>query len=399
MASATSSQHSPDRRHLPSRIAGIRELAEPLRRLAAAGRSAPLLYLELTGLDSLAAGETRGVLGACKRAVSSALRQSVGSVLRKGDAIAAGPGGHWFAALLADRRPKGRLPGVSIDAELGMTAARLSAAARAALAAASHEEKIPAGIGVRGGWTVIEPVDASAPLEGLRHAVRGAAVVARVEEQRALMLAALNHELRTPLTSIVGYVERLRDDEALTVVKRRRYLDVVAEEARRLHALVEELIDVGSWAAGNLRLNPEPQSLRKLVDAAWLAVAPHAETRRLRLLVRGEARLIGDRQRLLQVFINCLDNAVRHARDGGSIAVRISAGRDRCGVAFSDDGRGFDPKTLQSIGVPFGRGPGGRVGLGLAICRFIVEAHGGAMSARNRDRGGARLDIRLPTKL
>src|SRR5450755_4316621 len=220
-----------ERRHLPSRIPELRALAPSLRRLADERRAVPLLYLEITGLDGLGADARRAALRSCKRAVAAALAASAGSVLRRGDVVAAGPDAAWFAALLVDRAVDAPARAAMADADIVVAAMRLRSAVLAAFLEVRPTGSVPRRAGVRAGWTVVEPIASNAPLDELRHAVRGAAVVARVEERRATFLASVTHELRTPLTAIVGYVERLRISPRLGSERRRRYLDIVASEA------------------------------------------------------------------------------------------------------------------------------------------------------------------------
>src|SRR5450755_2567332 len=227
-----------ERRHLPSRIADLRGLSPSLRELGEQGRSVPLLYLEITGLDGLRGTKRTMALQVCKKAVAIALTASAGSVLRRGDVVAAGPGATWFAALLVGRAVDVAAQELVADPDLVVAAMRLRGSVLEAFRAAQSRGIMPPRAGVRAGWTVIEPVDPSAPMVGLRHALRGAAVVARVEERRSTFLASVTHELRTPLTAIVGYVERLRISPRLGSERRRRYLDIVASEAARLSRLV-----------------------------------------------------------------------------------------------------------------------------------------------------------------
>ena len=321
---ATSSQRPLERRTAGSRIAELRSLGAPLVELATARRSAPLLYLELTGVDRVPVRRRRALLSACKRAVATALRDSVGNVLRRSDRVAAGPGARWFVALLVDRAVDAPARATVNDADLGLIAGRLQATVRSQLRALARGNGKADAPGVIAGWTVVDPVSEDRPLDGLRQAIRGAAVVARVEAQRALVLAAVTHELRTPLTAILGYAERLRDESDLDTRERMRYGEIVAQEARRLHRLVETLIDAGAWTAGRLALSARPHSLRALAHTAWsaLSVAPG---RRIRFDVRGDATPVVDAERIQQVFINLLDNAVRHSPAGGRVRVRIAA--------------------------------------------------------------------------
>ncbi|MDQ2818477.1 MAG: HAMP domain-containing histidine kinase [Candidatus Eremiobacteraeota bacterium] len=385
-----------ERRAALTRIPEIRSLGPPLRRLAEMRRAAPLLYIELGGLPRPSRPDATNIRAICKRTVAASLRASIGSALRRHDAIAAGPGASWFVALLLGRAVAPGLRPKTPDADLGIAAARLRIAVQTALDELERARILPLHVSVRAGWTVVEPVDRERPLPGLLHAVRGAAVVARVEQRRAVVLAAVTHELRTPLTSISGYVERLRDGTALSKQKRLRYLSVVADEARRLNRLVDGLIDVGAWSAGNLKLHRQQVALAGLVRLAWRTVAERADRRKIRLRVKGAGAANIDRERMLQVLINLLDNAVRYARDGGVVEVQIRAGSGTCDLRVCDDGAGFDRNTLRSVGRPFAAGPGGRKGLGLAISQLLVEAHGGSLGVSGSPDTGGRVLIRWP---
>jgi signal transduction histidine kinase len=382
-----------ERRHLPSRIADLRGLAPSLRELSEQGRAAPLLYLEITGLDTMRGAQRRAALQVCKQAVATALAASAGSVLRRGDVVAAGPGAAWFAALLVGRAVDARAQAVVADPDLAVAAMRLRSSVLEAFRKARPSGAIPRRAGVRAGWTVVEPVDLSAPMAGLRHAVRGAAVVARVEERRSTFLASVTHELRTPLTAIVGYIERLQSEPRIERAKQRHYLDVIASEAARLTRLVEGLIDAGTWGAGNLRLNVAPADIGGLVERAWHTVEPRHTNRRLRFTQHGSAIVPVDGERMIQVLVNLIDNAARHART--QIEVRIGVRAGELTVAVNDDGEGFSRETRRDFAQPFAIGPGGRFGLGLSIARLLVEAHGATLRAVARRGGGTSIVVKL----
>lgn len=366
-------------------------LEAPLRALARARRAAPLLYLELTGLERFAGDEGKVVRAACMRAAAAALRDAVGSTLRQKDPVVAGPGARWFAALLVDRAVGGSSRAAAMDADIGAVADRLRAAVQAGLDVLRVERAIPVRVGVRAGWTVIEPRDGERPLAELRHALRGAAVVARVEERRAVVLAAITHELRTPLTSIIGFAERLDEDARKADPKRRRALAIISDEARRLSRLVEGLIDLGSWNAGGLTLHKRPTRLRAVGERAVAAVEDAARARGVAVSKRGDADAHVDRDRILQILVNLLDNAVRHAKPKGWVRLSIARRGRTCFISVVDNGPGLPVATANALGSPFEVGPGGRVGLGLAISKMLVDAHGGTIVAR-----GARVTVTLP---
>jgi signal transduction histidine kinase len=382
-----------ERRHLPSRIADLRGLGPSLRQLSEQGRTAPLLYLEITGLETMRGAQRRAALQLCKQAVVTALAASAGNVLRSGDVVAAGPEAAWFAALLVGRAVDARAQALVADPDLAVAAMRLRSSVLEAFRKARPGGAIPRRAGVRVGWTVVEPVDLAAPMAGLRHAVRGAAVVARVEERRSTFLASVTHELRTPLTAIVGYVERLQSETSLAKSTQKHYLDVVASEAARLTRLVEGLIDAGAWGAGSLRLNVAPVDIGALVERAWHTVEPHHADRHLRFTQAGNAIARVDGERMLQVLVNLIDNAARHTRTQIEVRIGVRAGEVR--IAVNDDGEGFTRETLRDFAQPFATGPGGQFGLGLSIARLLVEAHGGQLRAAPRRGGGTSVIVKL----
>jgi len=373
----------------------LRALVAPLLALAAARRSAPLLYLELTGIERVPRNRRRHVLAIYKRAVAAALRAAVGTALRRGDVVAAGPGARCFVALLVARAVAAPARDGVADAHLGLIAGRLQAAVRAQLHQLAGAEKAARDMGVIAGWTVLDPVAPAQPLEDLRQGIRGAAVVARVEAQRALVLAAVTHELRTPLMSILGYAERLRDEPDLAPRMRARFGGIVAREARRLHRLVESLIDTGAWTAGKLVLRRRRVALNALVRSSWAASAA-GQPSGARVEVSGDARVSADPERLTQVFINLLDNAVRHSPVKARVRVRIARRGDAVIAAVMDEGPGFTQRAVRAAGTPFAPGADGRVGLGLSIARLLVEAHGGTLEVSGGR--GARVEVRLPCR-
>jgi signal transduction histidine kinase len=356
-----------------------------------------LLYLEITGLDGLRPTARKAALRACKRAVASALASSAGSVLRRGDAVAAGPNAAWFAALLVGRSIDLARRAVAPDADLVVAATRLRQAVLAAFRDEAARGAIPARAGVRAGWTVVEPVDSASALSELRHAVRGAAVVARIEERRAAFLASVTHELRTPLTAIIGYAERLQTGGRSTASRMRHDLSIIESEGRRLARLVEGLIDAGAWGAGSLRLRTEPAGIGELTDAAWASVALRHAARRVTYSRHGDAVTAVDRERMLQILVNILDNAARHASAKVSASIARRGGKIR--IAVEDDGAGFAAEVVRDFARPFAVGPLGHLGLGLSIARLLVEAHGGTLRAStNRNGRGACVIASLPVR-
>jgi signal transduction histidine kinase len=361
-----------NRRDVASRLPDLDQIADRLEPLRRSRPAIPLLYVEFERRRDVSARERKREEAQVKRASASAVRASLGKVLRKGDIAAAGPGAQWFVVLLVARARRAKA--LIHDADLGVAAERLGRSVKHALDGVAHRNRV---LAVRCGWTVLE-LEGASSREALRQAVRGAAVVARIEERRATTLAAVTHELRTPLTAIVGFAERLRDprtDER----SRARAIEIIADEAQRLARLTEGLIDIGAWSAGHLDLRCSTFDLGVLARSAVESIADHARSKDLRVAVKGRARVTADPDRCFQVLLNLLDNAVRHSPRSGAIDVRIQAGCKHATVTVHDEGPGLPVQVRSNLGRPFVRGVDGRVGLGLAISKVLVEAHGGTL--------------------
>ncbi len=208
-------------------------------------------------------------------------------------------------------------------------------------------------------------------------------------------ISNVSHELKTPLTVIQGHVaamgERPTDDERWQTSRR-----IVAEEAARLTQLVDNLLLLSRLEMPDYALNLQPVSLEAIVEDAILQLSDLAEARDISLSLHCEGklrRIMADRARLKQVFINLLDNAIKYNREGGSATVRLSADSERIAAQVADTGEGIPPQDLTHIfeklyRVERRRGrPVEGSGLGLAIVRRIVEQHGGSISVESGEEG------------
>jgi two-component system sensor histidine kinase ResE len=221
----------------------------------------------------------------------------------------------------------------------------------------------------------------------------------RLEEQRREFVANVSHELRTPLTSIRGFVEGMLD-HTIPEQQNERYLNIIHQESIRLTKMIHELLDLSHIESGRLQLHPEVVELRPLLQGIWLRtrVAAGREDISLELtLSPAEPVILADPDRIEQIFINLLSNAMRYTPEGGTITIAslplTENGLDKLVIEITDSGAGIDPENLPYIWDRFfkadrSRSSGG-TGLGLSIVRSLVEAHQETIWAENRPPLGA----------
>ena len=218
---------------------------------------------------------------------------------------------------------------------------------------------------------------------------------------RGELLRVVAHDFGNALTAVgfhafelAGALEPGRLEEA------RERAAVILRMVEHLGRLQRDLVDSAALEAGRLGLHPREVDAGDLLRRAAAAFEESARSRRVELRVRAPrepARAVADPDRLLQVVGNLVSNAIRHSPPGGAVTLAAGAGEGGVAVSVEDEGPGIAPEHLPHLFEPFWKaGPGAGSGLGLAIARGIVEAHGGALAAANRDGPGARFAFTLP---
>lgn len=219
------------------------------------------------------------------------------------------------------------------------------------------------------------------------------------ERQRQNLLADVAHELRTPLSVIQGNAEAVLDG---LYPADRAHLEPVLEETRVMARLLDDLLTLSTAEAGALRLHLEPAEPAELVRDAVAAFRPGADGAGVRLDVQvstGLPPLEVDPVRIGEVLSNLLANALRHTPSGGAVTVSAEPAGDGRGVAFAvrDTGSGIDPEALPHVFDRFVKAAdSGGAGLGLAIARSLVRAHGGEIAAESRPGEGTTMRFVLP---
>lgn len=227
----------------------------------------------------------------------------------------------------------------------------------------------------------------------------------RQEQLRRELVANVSHELATPLTAIQGFTEALLDGVIQDPAERTETTRLIAREAARLRRLVDQLRQVALFEAGAQALDRAPLQLPTLVEQTLIVLAPEVERKQITLvneLPTGLPPVFADGDRLTEILLNLIDNALRHTPEGGRIEV-TGAVEDRfVRVSIADTGPGISGKDRQRIFDRFYRADPSRSaatggsGLGLAIVRALVEAHGGTIRVDERPGGGTCFSFTLP---
>lgn len=220
------------------------------------------------------------------------------------------------------------------------------------------------------------------------------------ERLRSTLLSAVSHDLRTPLTVLVGLADSLRMARPALPAAQAETAAVLHEEALRLSGLVHNLLDMARLQVGARRLNREWQPLEEVVGSSLRHLERLLAGRRVRLNLAADLPLLDlDAVLMERVFCNLIENAAKYAPTG-DLTIEARRVNDRVEVAVVDQGPGLPAGGAEKIFGLFERGRqeggAGGVGLGLAICRVIVEAHGGCIRAGNRPGGGACFVFELP---
>ena len=228
----------------------------------------------------------------------------------------------------------------------------------------------------------------------------------RLEQVRTEFVANVSHELRTPLTAIHGYLETLLAGALEEGANARRFLQIVFRHTERLGRLLDDLTDLSNIELGRVSLKLEPTRVDEVVDSVLIIIGPKAESGRVRLgheLPPGLPPALADRDRLAQVLINLVDNAVKYTREGGRVTIgaRVLEGGGM-EVSVADTGIGIPAADLPRITERFYRVDKARsrelggTGLGLAIVKHLVLAHGGELRIDSDPEQGTTVRFTLP---
>lgn len=235
--------------------------------------------------------------------------------------------------------------------------------------------------------------------------------IKKLENMRSDFVANVSHELRTPLTAIRGYVETLLHTPPADAEDRRQFLEIIERHAERLSRLTEDLLTLSDLESGKIQLSSKRLNPRQLIQRVLEVFWDQAAKKNVKLsqgVGDNLPEILGDTDRLQQLFINLVDNAIKYTPAGGVVALTASEVQSRHGeqprveIVVTDTGAGIPEKDLPRLTERFYRVDKARsrdlggTGLGLAIVKYIVQAHAGEFSIDSVINQGTTVRVRLP---
>jgi signal transduction histidine kinase len=222
--------------------------------------------------------------------------------------------------------------------------------------------------------------------------------------QQSDLLTEVVHELRTPLTSIRGYSKMLLLAEGIDQEKKLEFAETIHREAVRLGQMLNDFLDLARLESGRTHMAQELVNMSEVISQTLAILQPQAAERQVSITLQVPETLptlIGDPDRLKQVMVNLVSNAVKYNHEGGRVDIEVQVGEDELNVTVRDTGRGIAEEDLAHIFEKFYRVDDPEqqakgTGLGLSITRRIVEAHGGTIGVQSVKGQGSTFSFTLP---
>jgi signal transduction histidine kinase len=243
-------------------------------------------------------------------------------------------------------------------------------------------------------------VDADGQPIGIVGVVRDLSEEKRLQQQKSRFVSYASHELRTPLTNLKTYLYLIgRRPDQLP-----HYLPILKDVTDWMQRLTDDMLSLAQFESGTIQLKRQRMSLLALVRRGVELQRAEAEKKHQTIItdLPGQAvDIFADEDRIFQVVMNLLINAINYTLDGGTITVRVLPRGERVWLEVRDTGVGISPEDLQIIFQPFYRAPASTgsakgAGLGLTICQEIVRLHGGEINARSQMGAGSLFTVVLP---
>jgi histidine kinase len=222
--------------------------------------------------------------------------------------------------------------------------------------------------------------------------------------QQSDLLSEVVHELRTPLTSIRGYSKMLLLTEDIEQKRKLEFIETIHREAVRLGQMINDFLDLARLESGRTHMAKKPVNMSEVISETLAMLQPQAAEQQVSISLRAPETLpplIGDRDRLKQVMVNLVSNAVKYNREGGQVDIEAKVRENELNVAVGDTGKGIAEEDLPHIFEKFYRVDDPEqqtkgTGLGLSIAKHIIEVHGGTISVQSTWGQGSTFSFTLP---
>ncbi|MBY0222372.1 two-component system histidine kinase PnpS [Mammaliicoccus sciuri] len=225
-----------------------------------------------------------------------------------------------------------------------------------------------------------------------------------LEQIRKDFVANVSHELKTPVTSIKGFSEMLLDGELEDSALKKEFLEIIYKESNRLQLLIEDLLRLSSMERGSFEITSKPVNMIEVIKQSIQIVQTKLQKKDMEVVLNMPQQLIipADHDRLVQVMVNLLNNAIAYSREETTITVSVQEVSDFVNIDVSDEGMGITSSELPRLFERFYRidrarsRESGGTGLGLAIVKHIVEAHNGSVTVDSEIGIGTTFKVQLP---
>jgi len=227
----------------------------------------------------------------------------------------------------------------------------------------------------------------------------------KLERIRTDFVANVTHEIRTPLTAVIGYLETLQAGALDNTEDARRFIDIMLKQAQRLNRLVEDLMTISKIELGEINFHFEDVILQDVIGSVLPLMEAKAAVKKIRIVNQVQAQMPqvrADRDRLSQVFVNVLDNAVKFTPEGGRVTIDAKEKAGGMVVSITDTGMGIPREEIQRLGERFYRVDKtrsrelGGTGLGLSIVKHLMLAHSGKMEIESQLGHGTKVSLFFP---
>lgn len=229
----------------------------------------------------------------------------------------------------------------------------------------------------------------------------------KLERVRIDFVANVTHEIRTPLTAILGYLETIRDGSVEKPEEVKKFVDIILKHAQRLNRLVEDLLTISRIELGEVKFHFEDVLPADVISNVMTVIDQKAKLKKIEiinLLPEKYPVIKADKDRLTQIFVNILDNAVKFTPEGGKVSVSAEETGEYTIINVTDTGIGIPKEEVERLGERFYRVDKtrsrelGGTGLGLSIVKHLMIAHGGKMEIESQFGRGTKVSLRFPAK-